>query len=177
MIRNNQWQFYGVLAIAPAISGCLGDLISICGGIADLPCPSGQYCEFAGGSCGEEDELGLCSERPSICPELFEPVCGCDGETYANDCYAAMNGVNIQSEGECPAACGGIAGTPCPSGQYCQFEQGTCGEADLTGQCRERPDMCTEEFDPVCGCDGETYSNDCFAAREGVNVRSQGECP
>jgi hypothetical protein len=38
-------------------------------------------------------------------------------------------------------------------------------------------DICTEHYEPVCGCDGRTYGNACHAQREGVRVAQQGECP
>lgn len=58
-----------------------------CAGIANIQCEAGLLCDSASGMCGGPDRAGVCIEEPGgICPEIFAPVCACNGQTFPNDC-------------------------------------------------------------------------------------------
>lgn len=76
------------------------------------------------------------------------------------------------------AVCGGIQGEVCgDAAQYCEYGIGNCQVPDFQGRCEVKPQACTREFRPVCGCDGQTHSNACVAASMGTSVLHEGECP
>jgi hypothetical protein len=130
-----------------AVSESQADLTvkRLCGGRLGLTCPKGQFCDAAApGKCPSRVQYGVCNPRPDLCLEIYKPVCGCNGVTYSNSCFAAAAGVAVASQGKCAASggtfCGGIAGIQCPDGQVCIDDPSdSCdpnhGGADCGGIC------------------------------------------
>lgn len=88
------------------------------------------------------------------CEENYEPVCGDDNTTYSNNCQLDCARVNQSCEGECP--CG----------------SGSDDEGILLTACR-----CPDVYEPICGNNGETYQNACYAGCKAVTVDCLGKCP
>jgi len=67
--------------------------------VTNAQCQRGEFCR--GDGC---DTPGGCVliRGPSDCSGVVEQVCGCDGRTYVNACWAASGGTRVAHPGACP---------------------------------------------------------------------------
>jgi hypothetical protein len=73
-----------------------------CGSWSGLGCNANQFCSWAAKDiCGAADAGGTCAYKPDFCPQVYMPVCGCDGQTYSNACTANGAGTSVSSAGAC----------------------------------------------------------------------------
>ena len=94
---------------------------------------------------------------PELCDDgWYDLVCGNDGKTYKNDCFACNEPlVETFTFGQCENDSGV---------KYCTAFQ-------------KSADICTLIYAPVCGNDGKTYWNDCVACQsETVESYTRWEC-
>ncbi len=87
----------------------------------------------------------------SDCEYAFVPVCGCNGLTYRNACFANASGLISYTEGLCPDVC-------------------------IDPNIILPDEICYRETQYVCGCDEETYLNPCMARKSGVLTYTKGKC-
>lgn len=74
----------------------------LCGGGLDVACGEGYFCKYPiEAECGLADTYGACERVLGSCLDYYSAVCGCDGETYGNECEADGSGVSVAFHGEC----------------------------------------------------------------------------
>ncbi len=118
-------------------------------------------CEAGGWACTEM----ACEPPPDcLCPAVYAPVCGADGQTYGNACEAGCAEVEVEAEGTCDGACPDPAD---PNVSYLSDDPGECALIDFAcgGDARAFADDCG------CGC----IANDPAACGEG-EIMHGNEC-
>jgi hypothetical protein len=187
------------------------------GGFMSSPCSNNDqcggasFCELPGNSCGNVSFVviapqpgaaggssggallpnigpGVCLSTDLKCAAIQSPVCGCDGNTYVNDCFRKVAGVSKLSDGKCGtttvtstegSACGVFPGKgtlSCGPGLFCEQDTKVCSMNGSTGVCHAVPQQCLSINSPVCGCDNKTYQNDCIRRQSGQSLAHTGAC-
>jgi len=140
---------------------CLDFTWGGCGGV--VPFESLAECEAAACSQSTND----CCINPdwinpmAFCPMIYDPVIGCDGVEYSNSCVAEAAGISSYTD---------QVGSETVLSWDCENQADSCIAYPIEG-C-----LGVEIWDPVCGCDGVTYSNITIAACNSIYAFTEGEC-
>ncbi|GFQ94824.1 agrin [Trichonephila clavata] len=126
-----------------------------------LQCGPNQECDI--------DRYGIATcQCPPTCEPVMRPVCGSDGHTYHNDCD--LNRQSCLMKREVTLAYRGECGERGPCHKHvCHFGS-ICVVKSGYAVC-ECP-TCSEEFEPVCGTDGISYTNVCKLKQEGCDQKT-----
>ncbi|HNY35753.1 MAG TPA: DUF333 domain-containing protein [Candidatus Pacearchaeota archaeon] len=122
------------------------------------------------------------SEGGITCLDVVNPVCGKDNKDYGNICEAKKVGVDVAYKGKCGTCImeGKVlteGKTCCPEYKVCSKSgQNICQKSCETSNQDNEKVVCTALWDPVCGVNKKTYSNECFSKAAGVNIKYKGEC-
>jgi len=124
-----------------------------CGGFAGTRCVVGEFCDFGPNTCGGTDETGTCRPQPTACPDVVDPVCGCDGQIHGNECEANASGFDVNATGSCAVdpgefACGFRVCSLATS--YCQRAASDVGGEPDGFSCIPLPIGCGST--PSCAC-------------------------
>jgi hypothetical protein len=136
---------------------------------------------YHGGGCGEAIDYGGGAAGNGTVPPLRVTPCGTDANCPSGQRCCAITALCYPPEepGRCVPPPPGTR-FPCTADDQCFPGSEFCSGEGCSGPggCVERNrEDCGVTLEPVCGCDGTTYTSAACASMRGVRVASQGACP
>jgi hypothetical protein len=116
------------------------------------------------------------STQECICTAEYSPVCGANGETFANQCAANCAHVEAVYAGDCQVApVAGKTAQQDPGIAQFAIPAQPRKTSRSTNRATGSSDVCSR-YHTVCGSDGITYYNECYTITAGAQVLHEGKC-
>jgi agrin len=131
---------------------------------------------------GQHCVSGLCVCRTTVCPTLYEPVCGTDFVTYPNQC--TLDSVACSEDLDIETLYVGVCADELGSADMPEAVQsvgtavGSCDASEcLYGAvCHQDHCVCVFNCDAVrsavCGSDGKLYASECLMRQEACKMQT-----
>jgi hypothetical protein len=170
-----------------AIASCPGSGHAVCGCdgnsylSVETACRSGAnvgfFSNYPGGSCGQTVDANDGEGSPRLVT-----LCGHDGQCRDGERCCALTGACYPASdpGRCAVPPEGTR-NPCTLDEQCFPELEFCAGDGCAGpggclNVELADEDCGARLEPVCGCNGVTYTSRDCAYADGVRVASEGEC-